>query len=83
MEPIEVSPNLTCNMISVEPLPRIMDTNIVYIGEDTFNSNTTKKDDTPKKQTWNNCNACWKGGRAKALIVKSFAYFRRRKPLYD
>jgi hypothetical protein len=51
MEPIEVSPNLTCNVISIELLPRIMDTNIVYIGEDTFNSNTTKKDDTPKKQT--------------------------------
>ncbi len=27
-----------------------MDTNIVYIGEDTFNSNTTKKDDTPKNK---------------------------------
>jgi hypothetical protein len=50
MEPIEVSPNLTCNMISIEPLPRIIDTNIVYIGEDTFNSNTTKKDDTPKNK---------------------------------
>lgn len=50
MEPIEISPNLTCNMITIEPLPRIMDTNVVYIGEDTLNSNITKEDDTPKNK---------------------------------
>jgi len=38
-------------MISIVPLPRTMDTNIVYIGEDTYISHTTKKDDTQKKQT--------------------------------
>ncbi len=27
-----------------------MNTNIAYIGEDTFNSNTTKEDDTPKNK---------------------------------
>jgi hypothetical protein len=37
-------------MISIKPLPRIMEPNIVYIGKDTFNSNTTKEDDTPKNK---------------------------------
>jgi hypothetical protein len=75
VEPIEVSPNLTCNVISIELLPRIMDTNIVYIGEDTFNSNTTKKDDTPKKTNLKQLQCMLEGSESKGINCQKFCLF--------
>ncbi len=50
MESIEVNPRPTLNAITTKPLPRIVNTIDVYVGEDMLDLNTTKDDNTPKDE---------------------------------
>lgn len=47
---IKVNPRPTLNAITTKPLPRIVNTIVVYVSEDMLDLNTTKYDTTPKDE---------------------------------